>query len=81
MMEHAGANDKVEGPPELGDFLDREPMRFQVRQIVFSLKFARVAQARLADIDRGDPGIGFAKRISGGLRCTATGHENFQPCA
>ena len=81
MVQHASANDEVEGAPELRDALDRELMQFEIVQIVLSLKIARVAKARLADVDRRDPALGFAKRISRRLRRAAAGDEDFQVSA
>ena len=77
-MEHAGANDQIERAPEFSNLLDRKSTEFEVLQIVLSLEIARMAQARLADIDRGDSGMRFAKRISRRLRRAAAGHEDFQ---
>src|SRR6185503_16088619 len=55
MVEHAGADDQVEGARQAADILDRETMEFEVIQIVLALKITRVTQARFAYVDRGDP--------------------------
>ena len=63
MVEHAGADDLIEASPKLPDLFDGEPMEIEVSQAVLSLKIARVAQARLADVDRGHVSIGLAQRM------------------
>ena len=40
------------------------------------LKLARVAQARLADVDGRDAGFGLAQRVAGGLRRAAAGDQD-----
>ena len=78
MVKHAGAHDLVERLAQLADALDREPAEAQVPQIVFSLKFARVAQARFADVDCGHLRVGLAQRVAGGLRRSAARDQNFR---
>ena len=77
VMEHAGADDLVERAPKLVDALNRKLMKLEVLQTILSLEIARVAQARVADVYRGDSGIGLAKRVPGRLRCAAAGDEDF----
>jgi hypothetical protein len=81
VMEHACANDEVEGTPELPNVLDRQPMQTEIFQLVLSLKFTRMAQARLANIDCRDPSKRLAKRMPRRLRRAATGDQDFQACA
>src|SRR5271156_2165945 len=51
VMQHSCANHEVERATNFLDPLDRELMEFEILQIVLALKIARVAQARLADVD------------------------------
>src|SRR5229473_7238891 len=80
-MQHSRTNHQVERASNLPDALDRELMQLEVLKIVLALKIARVAQARVADVDRGDPRIRLAERIPGCLRRAADGHENLLICA
>src|SRR5690349_12345421 len=80
MVEHAGADDLVECLAELPDPLDREPMEIEISQSIFSLQIARVAQAGLADVDCGDPCIGFTQRMNGSLGCSAAGDQDLSIC-
>jgi hypothetical protein len=76
-MEHAGADDQVEGARRLADAFDGESMEFEVLQIILALKIARVAQTRFAYVDSRDPGARLAKRIPRRLRRAAAGkNEN-----
>ena len=77
-MQHPGANDEVEGTPDLSNTLDRQSMKFEVVQLILLPKIACMAQAGLADIDRRDPGVGLAKRILRSLRGAAAGDENLE---
>ena len=52
-------------------------MQFEILQIVLALKIARVAQARVADVDRRDSSIGLAKRVPRRLRRAAAGDQDF----
>ena len=63
-MQHSRANHQVERAANLIDALDRELMQFEILEIVLALKIARVAQARVADVDRRDSSIRLAKRVS-----------------
>ena len=54
VMQHSCADHQVERATNLADALDRELMQFEILQIVLALKIARVAQARVADVDRRD---------------------------
>ena len=76
-MQHSCADHQVERASNLPDALDRELMQFEVLQIVLALKIARVAQARVADVDRRDSRIGLAKRVPRGLRRAAAGNQDF----
>ena len=50
------------------DALDREAMQFEIPEIVLALKIARVAKARVADVDCRHSSIGLAERVPRGLR-------------
>jgi hypothetical protein len=50
-------------------------MQFEVLQIVLALKIARVAQARVADIDCRDSRISLAERVARRLRRAAASDE------
>ncbi len=76
VVEHAGRDDAVERASELADVLDRDLMELEILQVVFPLELARMAQARLADVDARDACIGIAQRVPGRLRRSAAGHEN-----
>jgi len=52
-------------------------MQFEILQIVLALKTARVAKARVADVDRRDSSIGLAERVPRGLRRAAAGDQDF----
>ena len=75
VMEHAGADDLVELLAELSDVFDRQPMEFQIAQFVFALQLARVAEARLADVNSRHMSVRLAHRVSRGLRGAAAGDE------
>ena len=77
VMQHSGADHQVEGAANLPDALDRELMQFEILQIVLALKIARVAKARVADVDRRDSSIGLAERIPRGLRRAAASDQDF----
>jgi hypothetical protein len=66
-MEHAGANDQIEGASELAYILDLKLMEIEVVQRVFLLQLARMTEAFLADVDGGDMRGGLAKRVARGL--------------
>ena len=51
VVQHARTNHQVEGAANLLDTLDREPMQFEILEIILALKIARVAKARVADVD------------------------------
>jgi hypothetical protein len=76
-MQHSGADHQVERASNLPDALDRELMEFEVLEIILALKIARVAQARVTDVDCGDSRIGLAKRVPRGLRGAASGNQDF----
>src|SRR5271157_1556429 len=67
VVQHSGTNHQIERSTHLPDPLDREYLRFEIFEIVLSLKFARVPQACVAYVDRSDPGVGLAERVSRGL--------------
>ena len=77
VMQHSCADHQVERASNLPDALDRELMEFEILEIVLALKIARVAQARVADVDRRDSRIGLAKRVPRGLRSAASGDQDF----
>ena len=79
-MQHSCADHQVERATNLPDALDRELMQFEILQIVLALKIARVAQARVADVDRRDSSIGLAKRVPRGLRRAAASDQDFLVC-
>src|ERR1700730_15150428 len=79
-MQHAGADDLVEGLAELPDPLDRQPMEIEISQAIFLLKIAHVAQAGFADVDCRHTSVGFAQRMNGSLRCSAAGHQDLSVC-
>ena len=74
VVEHSGGHDLVERAPQLPDTLDRELMELEVAEVVLALEIARMPQARLADVDRGDSGLGLAQRMAGRLRRAAAGN-------
>lgn len=67
MMQHACADDLIEHAPEFPSLLDRKLVEFEILQTILCLKFACVAQTRLADVDGRDTGVGLAKRVPGRL--------------
>jgi hypothetical protein len=77
MVKHPGANNKVEGAPELGHVLDRHLMQFKVSKIVSPLKLTRMSYARFADVDGRDMGIRLAKCVSRRLGRAAAGNQDF----
>src|ERR1700752_103842 len=77
VMQHSRTNYQVERASNLPDALDRELMQLEVLKIVLALKIARVAQARVADVDCCDSRIGLAKRVPRGLRSAASGNQDF----
>ena len=58
VMKHPRANNLVECLAKLPDPLDRKPVELQVSDVVLLLKISGVAQARFADVDRGDARVG-----------------------
>ena len=77
VVQHSRANHQVERAANLLDALDRELMQFEILEIVLALKIARVAKARVADVDRGDSSIRLAKRVPRGLRSAAASDKDF----
>src|SRR5271155_5327194 len=75
-MQHSCTNHQVERAPNLPDALNRELMQFKILQIVLALKISSVAQARVTDVDCRDSSIGFAERVSCGLRCAAASDQD-----
>src|SRR5271166_2390106 len=71
VVKHSGTNHQVEGSTHLPDPLDREFLQLEIFEIVLSQKIARVPQACVACVDRHDPGVGLAERVSRGLRGAA----------
>ena len=76
MVKHSGADHLVEGASELADVLNRQLMKLEILEVIFPLELARVAQARLADIDGGDSGVRLAERVPRRLRRAATRDED-----
>ena len=76
MVKDAGAHDLVECLAKLRNALDRKPVEAQIPYPVLPLKIARVPQACLADIDRGDARLGLHQRMPSGLRCSAASDED-----
>ena len=71
VMKHPCANNLVERLAKLPDPLDRKPVELQVSDVVLLLKISGVAQARFADVDRGDARVGLHERMTRGLRRSA----------
>ena len=76
MVEHPGANDLVEGLPELADALDRQLVQIEVPQAMLLLKAARMAQTGWADIDRRHMGMRLGEGIFCGLRRPTTSDQD-----
>jgi hypothetical protein len=69
-------NNLIEGPAELMNLLDREPMEIEVMQVIFPLQIARVAQAGFTDVDCRHLRVRFAQCMDRGLRRAAAGDQN-----
>src|SRR5215469_6985275 len=80
VVQHAGTDDLVESPAEFSDRFNREPVEFEVAQVIFLLKPARMAEAGFADVDCRHPSNGLAQRMDGGLRGPATGDQDLSIC-
>ena len=78
VVQHSRTNHQIERATNLSDALDREPMQFEILQIVLALKIARVAKARVADVDRRDSSMGLAQRVPRGLRSAASSNKDIQ---
>ena len=78
MVQHAGADNLIEGLAETPNVFDREPMEIEVSQTVFSLKIASVAQTGFANVDPGYMRVRFTHRVGSGLRRAAAGDEILQ---
>lgn len=76
VMQHPGAHDVIERAPKLLDPLDRKVVQLEVLQIVLALEIARVAKARLADVDGDDSRIRLTERVSRRLRGAAARDED-----
>ena len=76
MMENSGADNLVEGRPQLVDTIDGKLMDLKIAQVVFPLELFRASHTRRADVDAGD----LSRRPPQGmlccLRCSAAGDEN-----
>ena len=66
--------------PSSSTCFDREAMKLEVSQAVFSLKIARVTQARFADVDCRHLRIRLAQRMDRGLRGAAAGDQDLSIC-
>jgi hypothetical protein len=76
MVKYARADDLVERLAKLADALDREPVELQVLYVMLALKITRVAQACFAEVDRRHARFGLHKRISSGLRRSASSDKD-----
>src|SRR5262245_34920820 len=77
-MQHSGADDQIEGAPQIVNALDRQLMNFQIVQPVLSLEVAGMPQARLADVNGCDARGRFSKCVPCRLRGAAARHEDFE---
>ena len=71
MVQHPGADDLVEGLPELLHTLDRQLVQIEVREPVLALQLTRAAQADGADVDARNVRLGLDERVARRLRGAA----------
>ena len=76
MMEHAGADDLIEGRPQLADALDGELADLEIVELVLSLELLGVADAGRAEVDARHPGRRPAQGVLGRLRGPAAGDQD-----
>src|SRR5215467_15459528 len=77
-MQHARAHDLIERAVQLPDVFNRQSMQLEIPKSVLLLEVPGATQARVTDVDGGDPAARLAKRIPGRLRSAATRHEDVQ---
>ena len=77
MVQHAGADDLVEGRFQLARRRSTASWRTcEVVQLVLALQRFGAAHARRAEVDAGDPRLGPAQGVLGRLRRAAAGDED-----
>src|ERR1700733_869982 len=76
MMKHACANDLVERLAQLAYPFDRKLVELQISYVMLLLKISGVAQARFADVDRGDTRVRLHERMTRGLRRAAASDKD-----
>jgi len=78
MVQHTRADDLVEAASQVAYTLHRELVDLEILQLVFTLEFLGVADARGADVNAHDASLRLAQGMFGRLRCAASGDENCQ---
>src|SRR5262245_44461023 len=78
MMKHARAHDEIEAPLQLSDVLEWQSSELEIRQVVLALEVLSVIDARRADIDANDGGVGSTQGVLGGLPGAASRDQNVQ---
>src|SRR5262245_8616409 len=81
MVKDARAHDEIEAPLQLADVLEWQSPELEIRQVVLALEVLSVIDARRADIDANDGGVGSTQGVLGGLPGATSGNQNVQVCA
>src|SRR4029453_2412685 len=81
MVKHPRAYDEIEAPIHLADVLERQLPDLEIRQVVLTLEFLGVLDARRADIDSNYAGVGPTHGVLGGLPGATSCDQNVQVCA
>ena len=76
MVQHAGADDVLEGLPEFGGALDGELAHLEVVERVLALQLLRERDALRADVDADDSSARPAQRVVRRLRRAAAGDQD-----
>ena len=76
VVEHPRAHDVVESLAEAGDLFDREPMQFDVGEVVTIDEATGLVDAALAHVDPHHVGAGVPDGVLGGLRRAAPCDED-----
>ena len=78
MVKYARAHDEIEAPRQLANVLEWQLLELEIRQVVLTLEYLGMLDARRADVDADDAGIRAADGVLGRLLRATSRDENVQ---
>ena len=78
VVQHARADDQVEGPPERGRVVKAHAEEVEVIQAVLLLEVGLVTQRGIGQVEADDPAVAVVERIAGGLVGPTAGDEDLE---